>query len=289
MESLAACSTPRILRERLLHLPGSLDTTYEEAIRRVESQNVHQKNQAMRALQWVTHTLRPLSVVEVQHALSIEPGDHDVFDEGLPDVGELISSCAGLIVVRPEREKDESLTGDDGVPRHDEPTGPYLVLTHHTAQEYLKRTSTKYFPDGQLDLAKTCLGYLSFDAFHATKNSDASASKVIHRKYPFLRYAASHWFHHVHSVAENSLLQDLLLDFLQGAGNRRSIMSVYHQVSQALDRYGLSLEPEFSALHVAAFYNLVPTTIKLIQNGAIVDGIDDSKEILSSLFLHRPL
>ena len=189
-------------------------------------------------------------MLEIQHALSIEPSDHDVFEEGLPDVGELISSCAGLVVVQPEREKAETMTGDNGVPRNDEPVGPYLVLTHHTAQEFLKRTSTMYFPDAQFDLAKTCLGYLSFDAFHAAKNSDASASKVLHMNYPFLRYAASHWFHHVHLLAENVPLQDLLVDFLQSTGNRRSIMSVYHQVSQALDRYGLLLEPELSALHV---------------------------------------
>ena len=279
MESLATCTSPRILRERLLRLPESIDSTYEEAIRRVESQDDGHKNQAMRALKWVTHTLRPLSVLELQHALSIEPGDQDVFEEGLPDVNELISSCAGLIVVQPAREKAENLIGDDGIPRNDEPGGPYLVLTHHTAQEYLERTSSRYFPDAQFELAETCLGYLSFDAFHARKDSDVSASHAIHRKYPFLRYAASHWFHHVRLVANDSPLQEpRTVDLLQSAGIRRSIMSVYHQVHQGLDRYGLLREPELSALHVAAYYNLPPTLNKLIKDGSQVDSIDDGRE-----------
>ncbi|KAL9119256.1 MAG: hypothetical protein Q9187_004192 [Circinaria calcarea] len=275
VESLATCTSPRILRERLLHLPESIDSTYEDAIRRVESQDEGHRDQAMRALKWVTHTLRPLSVLELQHALSIEPGDQDVFEEGLPDVSELISSCAGLIVVQPAREKAENLIGDDGIPRNDEPGGPYLVLTHHTAQEYLERTSPRYFPDAQLELAETCLGYLSFDAFHARKDSDVSASHAVHRKYPFLRYAASHWFHHVHLAANDSPLQELLVDLLQSAGIRRSIMSVYHQVHQVLDRYGLLREPELSALHVAAYYNLPPTLTRLIEDGSQIDSIDD--------------
>jgi hypothetical protein len=98
MTSLATKEGPKAIRKALKTLPEGLHGTYDEMMRRIESQNDDDKQLARRVLFWIFHALRPLTLGELQHALAVEPGELEL-DEGNIIDGELLASpCAGLVV-----------------------------------------------------------------------------------------------------------------------------------------------------------------------------------------------
>jgi hypothetical protein len=115
---------------------------YEEAMRRIESQNSDDKQLAERVLLWITFALKPLTLKELQHALAVEPDETDLDEEDLPDEELLASVCAGLVTV--DRE------------------GDIIRLVHYTTQEYFERIRMAQFPYAQTSIATTCLSTLYF-------------------------------------------------------------------------------------------------------------------------------
>ena len=125
---------------------------------------------ARKILTWLTYSLRPLRVTELQHALALEPEDTFLDEDALPDEGLLISLCAGLVAI--DKESD------------------IIRLVHHTTQEYFERSRMDLFPDGHREIAHTCLTYLSLEKF-ATPFDKGSAAWDKHLEDDaFLGYAA---------------------------------------------------------------------------------------------------
>lgn len=48
---------------------------------------------------WLSYAIRPMRMVELQHAVAIETGDEEFFDDGLSPEHMIISSCAGLVAL----------------------------------------------------------------------------------------------------------------------------------------------------------------------------------------------
>jgi chemotaxis receptor (MCP) glutamine deamidase CheD len=46
--------------------------------------------------------MRPLTTVELQHALIVEPGDTELSEDNLAEVEDIVSVCAGLVIVDKE-------------------------------------------------------------------------------------------------------------------------------------------------------------------------------------------
>jgi hypothetical protein len=84
-------------------LTEEVDSTYDEAMNRIELQNQGDKELANQILSWIIFACRPLTVKELQCALAIAPGKAEldplciIFEESLTSV------CAGLVVVDKER------------------------------------------------------------------------------------------------------------------------------------------------------------------------------------------
>lgn len=102
MDSLVSKHTRREVRKALDNLPEGLNSTYAEAVERVQGQNEDDRKLAERVLAWITYAKRPLSAVELQHALATEPETEMVEDEDLVEIEILVSVCAGLVVVDDE-------------------------------------------------------------------------------------------------------------------------------------------------------------------------------------------
>ena len=93
----------------------------------------------------MSYAFRPLTVIEVQHALAVEPGNVNFDEDALPDEDVLVSVCAGLVTIDQESK--------------------IIRLVHYTAQEYFERISMARFPDARTSIATICLAYISFDVF----------------------------------------------------------------------------------------------------------------------------
>ena len=95
--SLATKHTRKALRSALQSLPTELDNTYDDALQRINDQNKEDASLAQSVLSLISHTLRPLTIVELQHAIAAMglDGEVDLDDEDLPDGDTLVSVCAG--------------------------------------------------------------------------------------------------------------------------------------------------------------------------------------------------
>jgi ankyrin repeat protein len=182
---------------------------------------------------------RALTTTELCHALAVEPDDKARLDaDNVLDVEDVVSVCAGLVTI----DKHSNV----------------IRLVHYTAQEYFESIRETWNPGGQLDLARTCLTYLSFDTFRNGRCSSDDMFEDRLAQHPFFDYASQNWGKHALTVQES--LFDLASSVLRDDAVVSSIVqatSVYrvgsHQYSQGYPRIttGLHLMSELG-LHVLA-------------------------------------
>lgn len=205
MESLASAAALSVshVRKKLQTLPTTLDGTYDAALKRIIAQDEDQKDIAFRTLAWVTYAFRPLSLLELQHALAIDP-DEDTLDEDLIIDGPNIAAiCAGLIIVDPVTEK--------------------VHLVHYTTKMYFERVRDKHFPDFHGMITMSCATYLTMPALR-----NASLWTIVQR-FPLAYYAAQYLGDHARLHPEDALdppVLHLLYQLLSDENRRRPLISL---------------------------------------------------------------
>ncbi|KAF1936357.1 hypothetical protein EJ02DRAFT_302898, partial [Clathrospora elynae] len=167
-------------------------------LQRIEGQLDGDSKLAREVLSWITFAKRPLTTAEICCALAVEPNDAELDLENIPDIEDLVSVCAGLVVVDPE--------------------SAIIRLVHYTTQDYFEKISNAWNPSANLHITTTCLTYLSFSAFQDGSCSTDREFKERLQQNKFLDYAAKHWGEHatwveteVFSQACRMLLQSNLL------------------------------------------------------------------------------
>ena len=146
MDSLVDKTTTKAINRALDRLPigsDALDCAYEDALKRIDMQKQGFSDLAKRTLIWITNAQRLLTITEIRHALAIEVGQDDLEEDNLNEIEDIVSACAGLVVVEYE----------------------CLRLIHFTTLEYLKRHGPDHFPKAQQLIALSCLTYLQFRMF----------------------------------------------------------------------------------------------------------------------------
>ena len=99
IDSLVSQRTAWDIRKALENLPREVNDTYDEAMKRIQSQSGVDRKLAERILSWITYSRRPLTYQELQHALAVTPQMTDMITEALVDKCRLIDICAGLVVI----------------------------------------------------------------------------------------------------------------------------------------------------------------------------------------------
>lgn len=117
---------------------------------------------------WVTNALRLLIVAKIKHALAVELGEGDLDDDNLNEIEDVISACAGLVIVDQEN----------------------LRLIYFTTFEYLERHGPNHFPNAQKMIALSYLTYLQFHTFREEERSgeiqpDAKGANNIEVNHPY--------------------------------------------------------------------------------------------------------
>jgi hypothetical protein len=226
IDLLAEQVTDGEVNSALESLPEDLSEAYGSVMKRISVQKEKQRHIAMTALKWITYARRPLKAEELQHALAVTPDSTDILNEkDFVDVDSLVSFCVGIVTVDPE----------SGIIR----------LVHYTVQKYLE----KQFPQVQAntEIARTCLGYLAFDAFSMFSGDRRSFEERV-KKYRFSSYAGIYWADHVREGAEDHL-HPLILATFESEGKRDSML-------QLQDRDFLDAPYSYSLLHLAASQGL---------------------------------
>ena len=220
----------------------ALDNAYEQAMERIQGQVPEHQKLATQVLSWISCARRRLTLAELQHALGIEQNTSELDEDAIPNLGLIVSTCTGLVVVDTESD--------------------VVRLVHHTTQEYFQRTWQRWFPNAQIEITKACATYLSFEAFK-TGATDRLEDNVPSND--FYAYAAVNWgYHAVHSLDGEILTLTLLEDtaLVSACGN-----AIYTMDSTLGPR-----REHIPALHLAAYFGLSKSASILLDKGADVDS-----------------
>ncbi|OBT84941.1 hypothetical protein VE02_06622 [Pseudogymnoascus sp. 03VT05] len=179
-DSLKDKRNPNAIRTALKGLStgsDAYDDAYNDAMERIEGQLDGDEKLAKQVLSWITCAKRPLTTVELAHALAVKLGELEFDKENLSPIEDIVSVCAGLVTVDEE--------------------SAIIRLVHYTTQEYFERTQKRWFPRAETNIATICVTYLSFNDFEngICENDENFEERL--KSNPLYDYASHHWGHHV--------------------------------------------------------------------------------------------
>ena len=223
----------------------ALDIAYDKAIERVEAQKPGFRDLAKRVLSWITHAKRPLTALELRHALAVEIGEPALDEDNLPETGDMICVCAGLVTINEENN--------------------IIRLVHYTTQEYFTQILPSWIPSAQTDITMACLTYLSFDVFAAGSCSTDKAYEARLESNPLYDYAANKWGHHACAALPQA--KDSILKFLRCEALVESCMQAVCQGSYLFPR-------QVTGMHLVAYFDWTEVMATLLENGHDPDPKD---------------
>ena len=301
MQSLKDKVSMRKVKEALTQLPrgsGSAASkmAYDETMSRIRRQGKGFCDLAIATLSWISLAITPLSLRELQCALSVEPEDSAMDETNFVDKQTLSSACAGLVVVDHESQ--------------------IVRLAHYTTQEYFESRKDVLFPDSQKMLAGTRLTYLSFNAFSNWRFKDrcsryprsrplepcrgsANAHHSLHahysstpvdswlsrisgpphpengrmaalerattqQDYPLLAYAANHWHEHAYS-SHDPTIQGLIINYLKRTENLAALLCPGGWYEENEDVRNLLFTQSIHGLPIAARYGFTDVVKALLH------------------------
>ncbi|KAF4986754.1 hypothetical protein FDECE_15788 [Fusarium decemcellulare] len=247
----AALKRQRIaITDCLEKLPSFSDETitenyreaYKEILKNIWDPNSVDVGLARTVMSWIIFgkDLSKLTLSLVQGALSLEYGRLlTEKDDGAIAEQQLLSVCRGLVTIDDETRN--------------------IRFVHYTAATYFesKAVQDQNFPVGQQELARMCLKCILLDNEGRTPNL---------YDHPLYQYASRYWGHHAR-VAEEPLLQDIE-NFLRHTDSvSRSFQLVVRDLPLDWKPPMESTQRRFTSLHVSAYYGLVLTTSRLLDEG----------------------
>jgi ankyrin repeat protein len=251
LDSIASLDNRRSVKRSLQKLPTTYGELYSNAMERIKCQEPERYARASQVLSWLSYALSPLTVSALQHALSVEPGDTELYQDAMPDAEDLVSVCAGLVTI------DEASS--------------VIRLVHYTTREYFNQLRHIAFPDGQEIIASTCLTYLSYDDFSHQCHTQLRMDSRF-RKYAFYLYAAEFWALHVIGGGLETRLRDRVIAFVEDGKRysaeeamlkrRTSVWGCW--MTGILTDRSINFIREDPPLHTAVVYGLIQTITFLI-------------------------
>ncbi|GES61464.1 NACHT and Ankyrin domain protein [Aspergillus terreus] len=246
LDVLSRCTDASLLQRALLHLPETLNDAYADSIKQIASQN------------------RPLTVSELKSAIFFEPQNGVAQKEPSSFEQILHTDTAGILTV--------------------DPITSTVHLVHKTAKEYLTGAAARvFFPTARKHIAETCLTVITSDEVvddcyinHGTTPRNPERSSLVN-------YAATYWGHHAREAPEEEQTTQVLIGaFLKKLCWRRPPANTEYLPEEASIPAQLGLGkyfPDWSALHVLAYFGIIAKALRMIEKGDDVNDQDNSMGI----------
>jgi hypothetical protein len=142
LDVLRKCMTVDALRRTLKALPKSLDETYDRILLNIDEQH---SDQALKIMQWLAFSARPVTLEEVGEALTVDL-DHGCMlepDARLQDSHDILTICCSLVTV-----SSQGLLPDSNEESDEEDQGMFNVLTRmlimNNSQDRCSQTSSLF-------------------------------------------------------------------------------------------------------------------------------------------------
>ncbi|KAF1925827.1 HET-domain-containing protein [Didymella exigua CBS 183.55] len=257
LDTLAKCRNRAMLRKSLATLPQMLDQTYDRILTAISEEDC---DYAMRILQWLTFSARPLLVEEIAEVVAIDVARDPAFDrdEMLEDPLEALDICSNLVTIIPNS------------------TQRIIALAHYSIQEYLVSDRIKQGQAKQYSMQeakchsailKSCLVYL-LQLQQPLSEETLKASALA-------RYAAEFWSSHLQNVGEEAdEVTPVVMSFMS---MDNPAYLTWIQLCDPDHPYrkpdlGKSLECVATPLYYAALLGLSTITRLLLYQGADVNA-----------------
>lgn len=251
-----------MLRKSLATLPRTLDQTYERILCTISEEHC---KYAIRILQWLTFSARPLSVKEVAEVVAIDVARDPAFDrdEVLEDPFEALNICSSLVTITTSEAEGRS-----------RPEECIIALAHYSVQEYLvseriKQGQAKLYSmqesECQNTIMKGSLMYLlQFQQPLSTEVLNASA---------LARYTAEFWISHLQKTRDETEGSQLAI-ILMSSDNPAYLnwIKLYDPDMYSGPDLGKSLGDIATPLYYAASFGLNTITGLLLEKGADVNA-----------------
>ena len=256
-----------MLRRALTSLPQDLDDTYARILRNIKPEN---RPYAVKVLQWLVLSARPLRIEELSEVLAIDTDPEARFDpeNRFPDPRDVLNICSSLLTTV---SVTHSVTGIGDVEVEE------LALAHFSVKEYL--TSGRVCKDieffgiqtisGNKAIAEMCLAYL----VHFDKPLEFS-SEVL-EEFPLADYAARYWFEHAKIVdrEEHLPIQHAMMLFSSSGYCFRNWLCLFDpdRIQKPEIRRSEQVKNAGSPLYCASVLGICPLVAGLLEAGANVD------------------
>lgn len=266
------------VRKALRQISTELDQLFGDTLSRIRRQPTELQEIALSTLMWLSCARRPLSISELQHAITTRSDEHQIDpDEDCPPLEIIIESCFGLVTVG-----------------HDEPS---VRLCHFSLQEYLESQRETLFPQAQITITRACLTYLLYEIPEAApieRDTKAVSPRVdVELQHlPFLRYAAEYWGCHAKAAVLDAI-KDVALSFakdlhktiraarilaLSSTNPRRNFASAFmhpgDRGTRSEETIGRHARNFTCGLHFAARFDLSELLRYLLEQGLDVNSMD---------------
>jgi ankyrin repeat protein len=183
-------------------LPPTLDATYTRMLERI---GPAVSEDALTLLRWLAYAMWPVTLAELQAAVTIRPEDDEVDFEDEGDFRDSLDILAGLVVFSDGGDS----TDDAGYTQYDKARveiqeltpGSRVRLAHFSVKEYLESerisgTSASFFrlEPGACHrfLAQSCLTYL----MSYSKSGEKASPMLDLNNFHLLNYATDKWYQH---------------------------------------------------------------------------------------------
>ena len=234
------------MADALDEMPSGLQEAFTDTIQRINQLPGGRKILGMNTLIWISHTTRPLSVLELSEALAIRPGKFELDPRYRPSQKLMIECCLGLVTVDEETSQ--------------------IRLVHYSVQEYLQAGRETIFLQAEDQIAESCLTYLLLEEFSDGCCADYSRLEKRLKAYPLLPYVSVNWGRHVQK-STSSRAKELIGKFLKSQPKMAMLTQASRVTLNFREKYWTPEEANaHTALHITTHFGLFEESERLISS-----------------------
>ncbi|CAF3557462.1 unnamed protein product [Fusarium graminearum] len=246
LDTLARCLSPAAIEIALKSLPSDLNETYRRMVQSIPSEY---KSNAIRLLQFLIHTRRPLKLPEAIEVIATEinqePRGFNV-KRRLFQAADILRYCPSLVIIAEVTNYAE--------------TTEELHLAHFSVKEYLLEQAQFNLNNASIAIAKTCLTYLA---------DIRGSHRTIKRDFPMARYAAESWMDHAVSANTSEDIVRIAVGFLRDETTFHRWCRLYQADRRWESEPG---PPQAPRLYYACLAGLAGAARDLMTEGADVNA-----------------
>ncbi|KAG6981228.1 putative ankyrin repeat protein [Fusarium oxysporum f. sp. conglutinans] len=246
LETLARCLTLAAIEKALKSLPNNLNETYYRMLEDIPSEYRHD---ALRLLQFLVHTKRPLTLVEAVEVIATEINQEPrgfTVKRRLFQAVDILRYCPSLVIIA----KVTKYAG----------TVEELHLAHFSVKEYLLEQAQFNLENASIAISKTCLTYLT---------DIGGSDSTIRRDFPMARYAAESWMDYAVSAETSEDTIRITVGFLRDKTTFQRWCRLYQADRWWADEPG---PPRAPTLYYACLSGLAGAARDLAIEGADVNA-----------------